>query len=59
MDLAPTTEQEAVRAECRAWLHEHLPWEYGSGLPPRFDSLADEDGDLGGADLDGTDVGGA
>jgi alkylation response protein AidB-like acyl-CoA dehydrogenase len=26
----------------RAWLHEHLPWEYGKGLPPRFDNLAQE-----------------
>ncbi|MFN8039862.1 MAG: acyl-CoA dehydrogenase family protein [Acidimicrobiales bacterium] len=42
MDLTPTAEQEAFRAECRAWLHEHLPWEYGTGFPPRFDDLADE-----------------
>jgi alkylation response protein AidB-like acyl-CoA dehydrogenase len=42
MDLSPTVEQEAVRAECRAWLREHLPWEYGTGLPPRFESLDDE-----------------
>jgi len=26
----------------RAWLREHLPWEYGKGLPPRFDDLAEE-----------------
>ena len=42
MDLAPTAEQEAFRAECRSWLEEHLPWEYGRGLPPRFDDLAEE-----------------
>jgi alkylation response protein AidB-like acyl-CoA dehydrogenase len=42
MDLAPTAEQEAFRDECRTWLHEHLPWEYGQGLPPHFDDLADE-----------------
>jgi alkylation response protein AidB-like acyl-CoA dehydrogenase len=42
MDLAPTTEQDAFRAEVRAWLHENLPWEYGKGLPPRFDDLAEE-----------------
>jgi len=42
MDLAPTAAQEAIRAECRAWLREHLPWEYGTGLPPRFELLDDE-----------------
>ena len=42
MDLAPTEEHEAFRAECRRWLREHLPWEYGVGLPPLFDDLADE-----------------
>jgi alkylation response protein AidB-like acyl-CoA dehydrogenase len=42
MDLSPTAEQEAFRADCRAWLHEHLPWEYGKGFPPRFDDLAEE-----------------
>ncbi len=26
----------------RAWLEANLPWEYGVGLPPRFDDLADE-----------------
>ena len=40
MDLTPTDEQEAFRAECRAWLVEHLPWEYGVGLPPVRDDLA-------------------
>jgi alkylation response protein AidB-like acyl-CoA dehydrogenase len=42
MDLRPTAEQEQVRAECRAWLRDNLPWEYGSGLPPRFASLDEE-----------------
>ncbi|MCX7621661.1 MAG: acyl-CoA dehydrogenase family protein [Acidimicrobiales bacterium] len=42
MDLRPTPEQEALRAECRDWLLANLPWEYGRGLPPRFDDLADE-----------------
>ncbi|HYZ98787.1 MAG TPA: acyl-CoA dehydrogenase family protein, partial [Acidimicrobiales bacterium] len=42
MDLAPTPEQRRLRAECRAWLEDNLPWEYGTGLPPRHASLADE-----------------
>ena len=42
MDLTPTPDQEAVRAECRAWLVEHLPWEYGVGFPPHFDDLDEE-----------------
>jgi alkylation response protein AidB-like acyl-CoA dehydrogenase len=42
VDLAPTAAQEAIRDECRAWLRANLPWEYGVGLPPRFDDLADE-----------------
>ncbi len=42
MDLSPTPAQEAFRAELRAWLRAHLPWEYGRGLPPRFDDLAEE-----------------
>jgi alkylation response protein AidB-like acyl-CoA dehydrogenase len=39
MDLHPTPEQEALRHELRQWLVDHLPWEYGVGLPPRFDTL--------------------
>lgn len=39
MNLRTTPEQEALRAELRDWLVKHLPWEYGSGLPPRFDDL--------------------
>ena len=42
MNLTPTAEQTALRAEARKWLREHLPWEYGAGLPPRFDDLAEE-----------------
>ena len=42
MDLTPTTNEAALRAECRSWLQTNLPWEYGVGLPPRFDDLADE-----------------
>jgi alkylation response protein AidB-like acyl-CoA dehydrogenase len=42
VDLTPTPEQEAFRAECRAWLRANLPWEYGVGLPPMFDDLAEE-----------------
>src|SRR4051812_50137864 len=42
MALAPPDAERALRDECRSWLHEHLPWEYGRGLPPRFDDLADE-----------------
>jgi alkylation response protein AidB-like acyl-CoA dehydrogenase len=42
MDLTTTPDQERLRGEFRAWLHEHLPWEYGIGLPPRFDDLAEE-----------------
>ncbi len=42
MDLTDSPEHASVRSECREWLHASLPWEYGSGLPPRFDDLADE-----------------
>jgi alkylation response protein AidB-like acyl-CoA dehydrogenase len=42
VDLTPTAEQQRLRAECRAWLEANLPWEYGTGLPPRHASLADE-----------------
>jgi len=42
MDLTTTPQQEALRAEVRAWLRTHLPWEYGVGLPPRFEDLAEE-----------------
>ena len=42
MDLTPTAEQRGFRAGCRAWLRENLPWDYGTGLPPMFDDLAEE-----------------
>ncbi|HLX89543.1 MAG TPA: acyl-CoA dehydrogenase family protein [Acidimicrobiales bacterium] len=42
MDLTPTQEMVELRAEVRAWLEAHLPWEYGVGLPPRFSELAEE-----------------
>jgi alkylation response protein AidB-like acyl-CoA dehydrogenase len=42
VDLEPTESEAELRADVRAWLHEHLPWEYGKGLPPRFDDLAEE-----------------
>ncbi|TML39048.1 MAG: acyl-CoA dehydrogenase [Actinobacteria bacterium] len=42
MDLSPTPEQEELRAELRGWLRQNLPWEYGTGLPPRFDDLGEE-----------------
>ena len=44
MDLTPTAEQRAFRAECRAWLRDNLPWDYGTGLPPLFDDPATEVG---------------
>jgi alkylation response protein AidB-like acyl-CoA dehydrogenase len=42
VNLTPTPDEARLRAEVREWLREHLPWEYGKGLPPRFDDLADE-----------------
>jgi alkylation response protein AidB-like acyl-CoA dehydrogenase len=42
MDLSPTADEATLREEIRGWLREHLPWEYGKGLPPRFDDLAAE-----------------
>src|SRR5579864_5485676 len=42
MDLSPTPEQESLRREVRTWLQTNLPWEYGVGLPPRFDDLDSE-----------------
>jgi len=60
MDLTPSPEMQQWRAEVRAWLQDHLPWEYGVGLPPRFDDLAEEvaflrrwQADLAGAGLVG------
>src|SRR6478736_2061472 len=42
MDLTLTAPEQALADECRSWLREHLPWEYGRGRPPRFDDLAAE-----------------
>jgi alkylation response protein AidB-like acyl-CoA dehydrogenase len=42
MDLTPTSAEAALRDDVRAWLRANLPWEYGKGLPPRFDDLAEE-----------------
>jgi alkylation response protein AidB-like acyl-CoA dehydrogenase len=42
VDLSPSAAETALRSDIRSWLHDHLPWEYGRGLPPRFDDLADE-----------------
>jgi alkylation response protein AidB-like acyl-CoA dehydrogenase len=42
VDLTPTEAEAALRSEVRAWLREHLPCEYGKGLPPRFTDLAEE-----------------
>src|SRR3954467_6379268 len=46
MDPPPTPEQQAFRDELRTWLHENLPWEYGTGRPPQFDDLTAEGGVL-------------
>jgi alkylation response protein AidB-like acyl-CoA dehydrogenase len=42
MDLTPSAVEAALRDDVRAWLRANLPWEYGRGLPPRFDDLAEE-----------------
>ena len=42
MDLRATPAEAALRDDVRGWLRANLPWEYGKGLPPRFDELADE-----------------
>jgi alkylation response protein AidB-like acyl-CoA dehydrogenase len=42
VDLHPTAEQQAFRSEVREWLRANLPWEWGVGLPPKHDDLADE-----------------
>ena len=41
MDLTTSSDQDTLREEIRSWLHAHLPWDYGIGLPPRFDTLAE------------------
>jgi alkylation response protein AidB-like acyl-CoA dehydrogenase len=42
LDLTFDPSQEAFRRELRQWLQENCSWEYGVGLPPRFDDLAEE-----------------
>ncbi|HMK63642.1 MAG TPA: acyl-CoA dehydrogenase family protein [Acidimicrobiales bacterium] len=42
MDFSPTPEMDRLRSDVRAFLEANLPWEYGVGLPPRFDDLAAE-----------------
>ncbi len=42
MDLTPSATEATLRDDVRAWLRANLPWEYGRGLPPRFDDLAEE-----------------
>jgi alkylation response protein AidB-like acyl-CoA dehydrogenase len=42
VDLRETEGQRRFRDEVRRWLQENLPWEWGVGLPPRHDDLADE-----------------
>ncbi|GIU89892.1 MAG: acyl-CoA dehydrogenase [Acidimicrobiia bacterium] len=42
MDLSPTPDEARLRGEVREWLRANLPWEYGKGLPPRFDDLSEE-----------------
>jgi alkylation response protein AidB-like acyl-CoA dehydrogenase len=42
VDLAPTPQQDAFRSEVRGWLQANLPWEWGVGLPPKHDDLAEE-----------------
>ena len=42
MDLRDNADEARLRAEVREWLRANLPWEYGKGLPPRFDDLVEE-----------------
>jgi alkylation response protein AidB-like acyl-CoA dehydrogenase len=42
VDLTSSGAEISFRSEIRSWLVEHLPWEYGKGLPPRFDDLDEE-----------------
>ena len=44
MDLTPSAAELEFRSAIRSWLMAHLPWEYGEGLPPRFESLAEQVG---------------
>ncbi len=42
MDLRFSPAQEHLRSEIREWLVANLPFEYGTGLPPRFEDLGDQ-----------------
>jgi alkylation response protein AidB-like acyl-CoA dehydrogenase len=42
LDLRDNADEARLRAEVREWLRANLPWEYGKGLPPRFDDLVEE-----------------
>ncbi len=42
MDLRPSPNEAELRGQCREWLRANLPWEYGRGLPPRFEDLEAE-----------------
>jgi alkylation response protein AidB-like acyl-CoA dehydrogenase len=42
LNLNATADEERLRHDVRDWLRENLPWEYGQGLPPRFDDLGEE-----------------
>ena len=39
---APTPRRRRSATRSATWLRANLPWEYGKGLPPRFDDLAEE-----------------
>jgi alkylation response protein AidB-like acyl-CoA dehydrogenase len=41
MDLTTSIDQDTLRETFRTWLQENLPWDYGVGLPPRFDDLGE------------------
>jgi alkylation response protein AidB-like acyl-CoA dehydrogenase len=42
VDLTSSVAEIEFRSAIRSWLMEHLPWEYGEGLPPRFEDLAEQ-----------------
>jgi alkylation response protein AidB-like acyl-CoA dehydrogenase len=42
VDLTTSAHQEELRSQLRLWLRDNLPWEYGNGLPPRFDDLDEQ-----------------
>ncbi len=42
VDLTTSAHQEELRSQLRLWLRDNLPWEYGTGLPPRFDNLDEQ-----------------